>query len=147
MLFDQVFENQYGMSDDDRHLLQMAERGMMNIDRWISKWCHEITSISKCNETAQSWKNMCVYKLYFRRTSSLSLVVRGLVYLLCKISQFFLYSGIFKRKLWTFPTQNVIIKSHLIIPHFDHSEQFYGWFLLHFGTQCYHTWILVNLKI
>ena len=69
------------------------QRGMMNIDRWISKWCHEITSISKCNETACQEKYVSLSNLYFFQEdcSSLSLVVRGSCLLIMqnwKISHF-----------------------------------------------------------
>ena len=64
------------------------ERGMMNIDRWISKWCHEITSISKCNETACQEKYVSLSNLYFFQEdcSSLSLVVRGSCLLIMQIT-------------------------------------------------------------
>ena len=66
---------------------------LMNIDRWISKWCHEITSISKCNETACQEKYVSLSNLYFFQEdcSSLSLVVRGSCLLIMqnwKISHF-----------------------------------------------------------
>ena len=87
---ERLFENRHRDEDDDRHLLQMAER-----EEWwilIGEFRNDATKLLQFPSVMRQHakKNMCLSNLYFffqeDFSSSLSLVVRGSCLLIMQIT-------------------------------------------------------------